>query len=239
MTTVLALVQEFCDAGGLPTPAALIGATDKSTKQYRALMLQTIRDLSAFRWQQQRIRQSFTTVAAELQGKLTDLFGLGYNGLVKDTMWNDTRHMRIFGPIPDQIYNALQTLPNAGPEFLCYFSRDSLYVTPQAVANETISAIVITKYNVLDVDGVTYKEFVTNDSDTVVFPDDAMVSWFTYKWRKQKGEPGWENDYNDAMSTVAKNLVNEGGETLSLSQYPNMGPRPGIIIPPGSWPVSP
>lgn len=236
-TSVLLLIQDFSDKMGLPRPTALIGATDKSTRQYQSLLRETILDLSEYRWQQQSIRASFTSVATASQGALTTLFGAGYMSLIQDSVWNDTRHMRIYGPISEQVWNALQTLPNAGPEFQCWVSRNNFYISPTPVAGETISAIYTTKFNVLAVDGVTYKERVTVDSDTLVFPDNVVNKTFEYKWRKQKGEAGWENDYNDAIALIAKNIGNAGSTTLTLSQNQAYGPRPGIIIPPGNWGV--
>lgn len=237
-SSVLNLVQTFCDKQGLPRLSAVVTATDKSARQFQAIMREVIADLGEYRWQQQRVRGSFTSVAAGLQGPLTTLFGAGYAGMVRDSMWNDTRHMRIFGPISDQMWNALQTLPNAGPEFQCWISRDNLYLTPTAVAGETISAVFITKFNVLaGGTGSTYQEFVTDDTDTLLFPDNVVLKLFGSKWRKQKGESGWEDDYNDAIGLIAKNLVRDGGESFQLDCIPNSGARPGIIIPPGNWGV--
>jgi len=236
-STVLVLVSDFTEKMGLPTPSALVGATDKSTKQLRSVLRETIYDLGRYRWQQARIRTTFTSVNASLQGTLTVLFGTGYNGLVKDSMWNDTRNMRIFGPISDQAWQALQTLPNAGPEYSCWVSRDSLYISPTLPAGETISAVYITKYNVLSVDNVTYQERILNDGDKLVFPDDCVLRLMEAKWRKQKGESGWEDTYNDAMGLIAKSISQEGDTTLCLSTDDNRGARPGIIIPPGNWGV--
>jgi hypothetical protein len=235
-SSVLTLVQTFADKFGLPSPSALVGATDKSTKQYRALVTETIADLSEYRWNTQRIRGTWVSVAAQLQGVLTTLLP-GYVGMEKDSMWDDTKHMRIYGPIADQIWNAFQTLPAAGPEYSMWISRGNIYITPTMVAGDTISCIYVTGYTVLAVDGVTYKAAVTVDSDTVLFPDNVFLRTFEWKWRKQKGEGGWEDSYNEAMALIAKNLVADGGEALSLDSAFNYGPRPGILIPPGSWNV--
>jgi hypothetical protein len=235
-TTILALVQMFTDKGGLPRPAALVSATDKSARQYLSLLRETIADLGEYRWQQQRVRGTFTTVALALQGALPTLFGAGYAGLVKNSLWNDTRHMQIFGPVTDQTWNTLQALPTAGPEFQYWLSRDSLYISPTLEAGETVSAVYVTKYNVLDTDGVTYKELVDADTDTVLFPDNVVLRLFESKWKKQKGESGWQDDYNDAISLIAKNLVRDSSPTLSLDGRTAM-PQPGVIIPPGSWGV--
>lgn len=237
-STVLQLLQDKCDMMGLPTPAALIGATDKSTKQYRAVLLEVIQDLGEFRWQQQTLRRSFTTIAAQDQGLLSSLFGADYCGLVRDSMWNETRHMRVFGPMTGPVWEALQTLPNAGPEFQYFIQRDHLLISPAPVVGETIAAIVESKYNVIAADGVTYKERVTVDSDTLVFPDNVVKRGFEYKWKRQKGESSWVDIFNDYQTLVARNIANDTMAKLSLDVWPNKGISPGIVIPPGSWNVS-
>jgi hypothetical protein len=237
-STVLTLIQNFTDKMGLPTPNALVGATDKSTKQYRSLLRETVADLGEYRWQNQRVRRTFNSVAGQLQGLLTTLFGADYFGMEQDSMWNNTRIMRVYGPISDQVFNALQTIPNSGPTFQFYLSRDSLYLCPNnIVANEVYSAIIISNYCVLALGNpANYQQSVTNDADTLVFPDNVVQRFFEAKWRKQKGESGWEDDMNEAMGLIAKNIVKDGGTRLSLSVRPNYGPQPGIVIPPGNWP---
>lgn len=239
MTTVLQLVQDVTDSMALPTPTALIGATDKSVKQYRAILLKTILELSEYRWQQQTIRRTFTTVATQDQGALDSatVFGVDYMSLVTDSVWNETRHMRVFGPMSEQVWEALQTLPNAGPEFQYWLTRGHMIISPTPVAGETIGAIITTKYNVLAMDGITYKERVTVDSDSLVFPDTVVKACFEYKWRQQKGAPGWQDFYNDYMALLAKNVVKDSATRLSMDRLPNVGARPGIVIPPGSWNV--
>lgn len=231
---VLALIQTFTDKLGLPRPSALISATDKSSRNYQALLRETVADLGEYRWQQQRVRGTFTSVNAELQGKLTTLVGAGYAGLVKDSIWNDTQHMQISGPLTDQEWQNLKAFGVAGPEWKLWISRDQVYLNPIPPAGDTISFIYVTKYNVVAADGVTYKEFITADDDSVVFPDNCVLRLFEAKWRKSKGEGGWEDDYNDAMSLIAKNIVRDAGGKLQLDGTSIQ--RPGIIIPSGNWP---
>jgi hypothetical protein len=394
-STVLALVQEFTDGMGLPTPSALIGATDKGTAQYRALLKQTVRDLSEYRWQQQKIRGTwlapgafstnavvsttlvgitnawtfagdtnfgegylhgrsapdgpfadvpgtilvngvatpvinsffmtsnigtgflvwdssgagfalsafsprpyvfarynagtweydfndqtwvaFTpnsnhyiigevatgsldtgipgsppgvtqltiwetavsiatpTVAEQDQGNLTALFGANYLSLVTDSIWNTTRRMRVFGPLPDATWQALSVLPNAGPEYQCWIAGNHLYISPAPQPGEEHSAIFWTSAAVVDLNGVP-KAAITADTDTLLFPDNVTLSWFKYRWKQQKGVAGWEDDYNDAITLVSRNIVKDGAPTFWLDTS-TRSLRPGIVIPAGSWNV--
>jgi len=235
MTTVLQHVQDFCAKQNLPSPSALVGSTEKSVAQFRGLLLDLSRELLEFRWEQQKIRKTWTSVAGQDQGALEDIFGAGYLSLVPGSGWNNTRRMRIYGPLADQIWAALQVLPNAGPEFQCWVSGGHLYVSPAFVAGETLSFIYQTKYGVQASDG-TAKERITADDDVLLFPDNVVFRGLEYKWKKQKGEAGWEDDYNVFIGLVAKNLVKDGAPTLTMS--PNRrGPQPGIVIPAGNWNV--
>ena len=234
-TSVLTLVQDFCEKMNLPVPSALVGSTEKSIRQYRSLLREIVSDLLEYSWQQQRLRKEWLATAGEDQGTLESIFGAGYLSLVPDTMWNQTRVMRVFGPIPDTTWQALKVLPNAGPEFQCWISNNRLYVSPGFANLDSLAAVYTTKYGVLSSGGVP-KERVTVDTDTLLFPDNVVLRGFEYKWRKQKGEAGWEDDYNDFMGLVARNIVKDGAPRFTLAT-PDLTARPGIVIPAGSWNV--
>ena len=235
MTTILSLVQSFCEVQNLPVPSALVGSQEKSVRQLKALAQEVIQELGEFRWQQQRLRTTWTATAGNDQGALTTIFGAGYSGIEPGTLWNQTRRMRIYGPLTDQIWQALQVLPNAGPEFQSWISNNHLYVSPALVATDTLSGVYITKYVVLDESG-TAKERITADTDTLLFPDFVFSRGLKYIWKRQKGEAGWEDDFNSFMGLIAKNMVRDGAPTLAMASN-NRGPRPGIVIPAGSWNV--
>lgn len=236
MTTILTLVQDFCEKTGLPRPAALVGVTEKSVSQFRALLLECVEDLGKYRWPTQSIRKTWTSVSGQDQGALTTIFGDGYSGIVPQTLWNNTRVMQIFGPVSDQVWQNFQALPNAGPEFQCWVSEGHLYISPAQVAGETLSAIYRTTYGILDEDGVTEKARFTADTDTLLFPDPVVKRCFEYKWRKQKGESGWEDDYNAFIDLVARSIVKDGAPTMRLDNT-GMTLRPGIFVPSGNWNV--
>lgn len=234
-TNVLQLVSDFTDKQGLPTPTALIGVTEKSVVQYRAILLDVVADLSERSWQQQILRKTWLSAAGQNQGTLESIFGAGYISLIPDTMWNDDRVMQIRGPVPPSVWQRLQNLPYGGPEYLYWISGNVLYVSPDLENVENLSAMYRTKYGVLSAGG-TAKERVTVDTDTLLFPDQVVRKGFEAKWRKIKGEPGWEDDYNEYMGLIARNIVKDGAPTLSLDS-PVLYPKPGILIPSGNWNV--
>lgn len=235
--TVLGLVQQFCDKQGLPTPSALVGVREKSVTQLRALLLDVLRELGQWQWQSQQVRKTWTSVAGQDQGALTDIFGEDFLSLAPDSLWNNTRRMRIYGPLPPQIWQALQTLPNAGPEFQCWVSGGHLYVSPAMVVGETLSGIYTTNLGLVsDEPTPVAKSTPTDDADIILYPEDVAFRCLEYKWRKAKGEPGWEDDYNTFIGLVAKRLAATGLPTLQLHRT-TKGPQPGVVIPAGSWNV--
>mgnify|MGYP000340656027 CR=1 FL=1 len=236
MTTILSLVQSFTDKLGIPTPSAVVGVTEKSVRQIRALLQECVRDLTEYQWPQQTLRVTWTSLATADQGALTTIFGSGFKTLVADTLWNETRHMRIYGPVTPAVWQALQTLPNAGPEYQYWVSNGHLFVSPTLAAGETLAGMYVTSEGILDIDGTTTKAAFTADDDSLLFPDNVVLRCLEYKWKKQKGEAGWEDDYNSYIGLLAKSLTSQTAPTLKLdSTQPSM--RPGIIIPAGSWNV--
>lgn len=236
-TTILTIVQDFTEKLGLPRPSALVGVQEKSVRQMRALLQEAVSDLGEYAWESQKLRKTWVSVAGQDQGTLVSIFGEGYDSLVPETMWNDTRHMRVFGPVTDSVWQAFQTLPNAGPEFQSWISGGKLYISPAPVVGEDFSAIYHTRHGVLDLDGTTTKERITADSDSLLFPTNVVLRALEWKWRKQKGEAGWEDDYNAYIALVARALVKNGMPTLSLDGARTLTAKPGITIPAGSWNV--
>jgi hypothetical protein len=236
MTTILSLVQSFTDKTGIPTPAAVVGVTEKSVRQLRTLLQECVDDLTEYQWPQQTLRITWPSVATADQGSLVSIFGGGFKALVADTLWNETRHLRIYGPVTSAQWQALQTLPNAGPEYQYWVSNGHFFVSPILAAGETLSGMYVTSAGILDVDGVTAKSLITADNDSLLFPDNVVKRCLEYKWRKQKGEAGWEDDYNAYIGLLAKNLSAQTAPTLKLDST-HLSIRPGITIPAGSWNV--
>lgn len=217
MTTVLQLVQNFTERTGLNTPTALIGSQDKSVKQLRALMREVVQDLSEYRWPDQTIRAEWAAVAGQDQGLIKTILP-GVVSITKNTLWFQNRKMQIFGPVPESVWQSFKiNQPTSGPDFFYWIARGHLWLSTPAVLNETLSVIHTTSLNVLDVDGVTFKTEISADNDSLVFPDVVINKCLKYKWREQKGERGWQNDYIDYLDSVTKNISRNTNSRLSLS----------------------
>lgn len=233
MTTVLQLIQNFTDRMGLNTPTALIGSQDKSVKQLRALMREVVQDLSEYRWPDQTLRKEWNAVAGQDQGLIKDILP-GVVSITRNTLWFQDRKMQIFGPVPENVWQSFQVnQPLAGPDFFYWISRGHLYLSTNATAGEKLSIIHTTNLNILDVDGITFKELIAADNDSVIFPDVVVNKCLKYKWREQKGEQGWQNDYIDYLDSLTKNISRNTASRVNLSGG-NTDPR-GRLVSSGSF----
>lgn len=230
--TALGVVQEFCGLRGLPIPTALVGSTEKSVAQYRAVLSSAVRHLLQYRWEQQKIRLTFTAVATADQGLLTTLFP-GFESLVPDTGWAMTRKIPVTGPIPDTEWAVQNALSLVGPPYKFWLGEGKMWITPTPVAGESYSFIYRTLYGYAN--GTVPQETLTADTNTLLFPDDVVLKEFEWNWKKQKGE-NWQDDYNFAIGLIAKEKSKDGLPNLSLDRtIGNVQPR--IYVPVGNWQV--
>lgn len=229
-STVLALVQEFAGLRGLPVPSALFGVTEKNGVHMRAVVNSVVRECLRYSWPQQKINYAWTASATEDQGALETLFP-GYISFIPGTMWSTDRTIPVLGPVSDQEWAAGQSLGLLGPPFSSWLAGGHLYLSPAPNAAENFTVVYLTRYGY--VSGTTPQETFSSNSDTVLFPDDVMLKGIEYVWRKQKGE-AYVDDYNDFIGLIAKNKAQLGAPALSLESR-SQNPRPGIVIPPGSW----
>lgn len=233
--SVLTKVQNFCGRFGLPQPSALVGATESAVVQYRTIMLDVVRTLAQYDWQVLSYRTTFTTIAAEDQGRLSAIIGTEpYNGLILLSLWDETLRRPLYGPITRQTYEMYKAFTVTGPLYQWLTMNDHLYITPAIPAGHTIGLAYQSEYGIADSTLTTRKATFTDDTDVVLFPNLVVDLCFEYKWKKIKGEE-WETTYTEYMSAVARNIVKDGKPIFRLDK-PSTNLRPGIIIPAGNWP---
>ena len=235
MSTLLQLCQDHCDKFGLPSPTAIVGSTDKTFAQLRALAHEAVEDLLVYPWQEQVKRVTWDAVATESQGAIETLFGAGYQRLIPATMWNNTLNRPVFGPTGDESWQALKAF-TSGPIHQYKIMGGNLHILPIPTAGHDMSAIVATNYGIESVSGTAKARF-TADDDVPLFPDNVFKAHLEWRWLKQKGE-AWSTAYERAQGLTAS-LVNKDSHlpTFWLDQ-PRHAIVPGIIVPAGDWNVS-
>lgn len=231
--TLLETVQLFAGENGLPVPTAVIGSSETTIVQYRSILTKAVDDLLEHKWQQQSIRKTFTSIAAEDQGLLSTIIGADYLSLVQASMWDETLRRPIFGPIGDASWEMLKAFVNTGPIFQYRIAANHLLINPIMTAGHTIGLIYMSSYGILS--GTTAIPNFTADTNTFLFPDSVVYKSLTWRWKKIKGEP-WQDDYADYLDSVAKNKVKDTASVLYMDRgQPEL--VPGIWVPAGNLPV--
>lgn len=230
--SILQLVQEFCGKKTLPVPTAVIGNTDTGVVQIRYILAEVLRELSEYRWQEQKVEKTFTSIAAEDQGLLTTVIGADFRGIVPGTFWDQTLKRPVFGPVSDTMWSNLQTFPASGPIYQWKVFGNHLNIFPAPEAGHTMYLIYESTYPLLD--GTTAIPAMTADTNTFLLPELLVHKGLDWKWKKQKGE-AWETDYSEYMNFLPKKLTDTNmpvyhldGEKFKLT--------PGIWVPAGDWP---
>lgn len=231
--TLLETVVLFAGENGLPVPTAIIGSSETTVVQYKSLLIKAVDDLLEHKWQQQSIRKTFTSIAAEDQGLLSTLIGADYLSLIQASMWDETLRRPIFGPVGDASWEMLKAFTNTGPLFQYRIAANHLLINPTMTAGHTIGLIYMSSYGILN--GTTAIPSFTADTNTFLFPDSVVYKSLTWRWKKVKGEP-WEDDYADYLDSVARNKVKDTAAVLYMDRgQPSL--VPGIWVPAGNWPV--
>ena len=230
--SVLSVVQEFCGKKTLPVPTAVVGSTDKGVIQIKYLLDEALRELSEYRWQEQKIEKTFVATGVQSQGALTSIIGADFRRIIPGTMWNTTTDQPIIGPMSDTEWATAATFPASGPLHRWKTIGNLLLIESPPTAGDSIYLMYESSNAFASSAGVP-KAAITVDSDLFLIPEIIVHRSLDYRWKRQKGEP-WETDYNEYMALLPKKLMDTQGETLSLDT-PSAGIRPGIWVPAGSW----
>lgn len=230
--TALGIVQEFCALQGLPVPSALVGSSEKSVAQYRAILREVVRELLTCAWEEQKVRATFTAETTNLQGPLTTLFP-GFEELIRDTFWSVTNDMRVTGPVTDSEWAAILALDISAPPYSYWIGGGSLYLSPIPSSGESFSAIYRTSYGFTS-SGSPSASLVA-DADTLNFPDNVLLAGFEALWKEKKGLP-YQTARNRFDDYLAKAQAPVSPRFQLDSPPPHNGPR--VFIPPGSWNVT-
>lgn len=230
--TALGIVQEFCALQGLPVPSALVGSSEKSIAQYRAILREVVRELLTCAWEEQKVRGTFSATTTNLQGVLTTLFP-GFVEFIPNTLWSVTNDMMVKGPITDADWAGLLALDISAPPYSYWIAGGSLYISPIPSSGESFSAIYRTNYAFTN--SGSPSGTLVDDADTLNFPDEVVLSGFEAVWREKKGLP-YAAARNRFDSYLSKALAPVSPRFQLDSSSPRTGP--GVFIPPGSWNIS-
>jgi hypothetical protein len=237
MLTLLQIVQAFCERNGFTSPDIVAASVDDTVIQYKALLNAEL-DYIVQRWKWQGINVigGFTTVATQSQGLMTDLADDGILYLVKDTIWDQTLRLPVYGPVTASEWEMLMAMPTTGPYYQYRINAGEFLMNPVPPAGHTIAWEYISQLGVRAADG-TLKRYFTADDDTPVLSDTLFMA--ALEWRylaKKKLEYAEEFRQYEELALNAfsrdgtKPNINMGGSVNTI--------KPGIMVPIGNWDVS-
>lgn len=233
--SLLTLVQRFCERTNVPVPTNVMASVDTQIVQIRSLLEEEGSDLAKRGdWQGLLSEQTLTTLATEDQGALSALAS-GFRSIKNQTIWSRDRQLPVAGPMNAREWQGLKALFVNGPYYRFRIRGERLLVNPIPPAGETWAFEYSSSRWILDVDGVTRREFFTADTDTVLVPEDLMLLGLRWRWKAEKGL-----EYAEQMRTyemqVQDALGSDGGKPiLAMDGEGRRGGQPGIFVPEGSW----
>ena len=238
MSTLLGIIQTFAKRTGIPVPTQVIGSSDTQIVQLEGLLEEILEDLcTRWTWQALIYEAHFTSVAAEVQGTLSVIAPNGYLRILKDTIYNRTMRLPIYGPMTEANWQVAKSMFNAGPLYRYRLRGNQLLTYPQMPVGHECYFEYASSRAVLDYGGAVFKQFPTDDGDTFLFQDHILLAGLRWKWKCEKGL-----DYSEELRRFEEMVADANAQDNrkpDLSMTSGSGNAvPGIMVPLGIWPVS-
>lgn len=232
--TMLTTVQRFCGRTGLTVPSTVYGTTDPQIRQILAMLEEEGDDLSKRgAWQEITFEATHTTLAAEDQGAIATIASNGFNYIKNGTIWDRSLRLPVY-VIDGQNWQAAKAMTLTGPRYQARIRGGKLISNPVPTAGNTWAFEYVSKNWILGVDGTTYKQYFTLDTDTILLPESIVLMGLRWRWKKEKGLE-YAEDFRTYESQVKDALSRNGmKQTLNMGNSEPMV-SPGVVVPLGSW----
>jgi hypothetical protein len=241
--SLLQIGIEFCKRKGLPVPTTVAGATDDTTVQIWGLLNEGIQDVCD-RYNFQQLQNRYTFVHAGGPSYLAFDFSVagnlpGWKFMIQDTMWCLTDRIDLGDPLSMREWQRIVTMQSGGAKYCWTMYNNQLYIfpTPTNLAGTQFSFMWQSKFGVSDA-GANFEVYIT-DASTPRLPSYLILADLKWRWGAAKGLP-----YAEDQRISESMLINAVGRSpapeivLDQETYEEIGPRPGIMVPAGSWNVS-
>ena len=235
--TVLQIAQSFARRQGLPQPAFIAGNTDAQVLQMLGLLEEFCDDLVTRRGWEINVKEAlFTSTATESQGLMSAIAPDGYRGMIPRTFFDRTQRLEIPVAITPEEWQMRKTLGITGPLYQARVRGGELLFIPPPAAGHTMAFEYYSEWFVLDSTGAG-KKYPTTDNDIFTVNDSLPIAYLRWAWKAAKGLDYAEDfrKYEADVNTEKAGLRIKQNVRLD-SNYQDA--RPGIVVPPGSWPIS-
>lgn len=230
--TMLSMVQNFCRRTSLSVPTTVHGSTDTQVLQIMALLEEEGGDLSGRgSWERITFEATHTTTATESQGAMTTIASNNFRYIKNDTFWDRTESLPVF-VIDGPDWQAEKGFSSTSPRYRVRVRGGELLVTPTPPAGNTWAFEYVSWNWILN--GSTYKQYFTDDADTLLLPETILLQGLRWRWKKEKGLE-YAEDFVTYEKMIQDALGREGiRKPLHMDRMPKES-IPGIVISQGSW----
>ncbi len=232
--SLLELAQEVSQRIFLPSPSAVLSATDKQTIQLYAMINKCGRHLrKRHDWEGLKIIQTFLGSAMTDEGDTRYIaFPTYYDRSVKnEQLWDAQIDVPCWGPLSAEAWSAVQlrTSNSARPYWSKYKNRINLY--PEPADTDTFRYTYITRQWVKNTSGggALIAEF-GSDADGFLFDDELMILGVIYMWKQAKGL-----SYAEEMEDFERLLEMEISRDLGSGRHVDTAPVYDNIIDASDW----
>lgn len=233
--SILTIIQQVCGRTNVPVPQTVLGNTDTKILQMLRLLEEEGTDLSKRGdWEGITFEATHTSLAAEDQGALTSIATNGFRHIKNGTLWDRTNKLPILGPFNDQEWQARKAMTTAWPRYHYRIRGGKWLITPTPTAGYTWAFEYVSKNWILGIDGTTYKQYATLDTDTVLLQEDLVLMGLRWRWKKEKGFD-YAEDFETYEKQVKTDLSRDGGKPTLHMDGGQRGAQPGIWVPSMSW----
>lgn len=238
--TILSICQSFARRQGIPAPTYAVGNPDAQVAQLVGLLEEFVDDLvSRGLWEVTTREATFTSVAGESQGPIATLAPYGYRGMVPETFFDRTQMLEVPVAISPQEWQMRKTLGVTGPLYQARVRGGELLFIPPPPAGHTFAFEYLSDYFVNSVDSggnPTQVRYPDRDDNTFVVNDALPIAYLRWAWKSQKGLDYAEDFRKYEIMVGQERARNRIPQKVKLdAAYQDA--RPGVVVPPGSWPV--
>jgi len=234
--SLMTIIQQVCGRTNIPVPSSVMGGTsDTQVLQLLRLLEEEGQELaSRYPWEGITNEFTLTTIAAEDQGAMATIAPNGFRALKTGTFFDRTDSLPILGPLTDQEWQHRKAIAMTGPRYDFRLRGGHLLVNPIPAAGHTWAGEYWSKNWILGIDGTTYKQYFTLDTDTLLIPEELCLSGLRWRWKKEKGFD-YAEDFRSYEMQVKDAMSQDGGKrSLHMDKDMNR-PKPGIGVPEYSW----
>lgn len=232
---LLQVIQYVCGRTGVTVPSSVLGTTDPQVLQLLRLLEEEGTDLrKRGPWNGIIKEATWSSTAAEDQGAVTTLAASGFDYIKNGTFWDRTDILPIHGPLSDDEWQQRKALASTGPRYCWRIRGGKMLINPVPAASHTFAFEYASTYWILGVDGTTYKQYFTLDTDTILLPEELVIMGLRWRWKKEKGFD-YAEDFRTYEAQVKDALGRDGGKKTLAMDGMRRGGQPGVFVPDRNW----